>query len=92
MKELCPREDDPGWNFRDLSRKFRASRKFWEKPEVPAPKPEVPEKAGSSGKLQNFWETLKKGLFGFGLLDSDPNCSKFVGNLENKPWRGFLLG
>ena len=35
---------------------------------------------------------LTKNLFGYGCLDSDPNCSKLVGNLENKAWRGFLLG
>jgi hypothetical protein len=33
-----------------------------------------------------------KGLSGSGLLYSDPNCSKLVGDMENKAWKGFLLG
>jgi hypothetical protein len=57
-------------------------------------------RARTSGSSLNFRPTLEpellanliKRLFRSCLLDFDPNCSKLVGNLENKPWRGFLLG
>ena len=59
-------------------------REFRQKSEVPT--------VGSSDPSRDFRHTWQKILFGSGLLYYDPNCSKLVGNLENKAWRGFLLG
>ena len=56
----------------------------------------VPTQVGTSNPSRDFrldfWHTWQKILFGSGLLDSNPNCSKLMENLENKAWRGFLLG
>ena len=56
----------------------------------------VPTRVGTSDTSWDFRldfrHTWQKILFGSGLLDSDLNCSKLMGNLENKAWRGFLLG
>ena len=51
----------------------------------------VPIKVGSFD-CRELQHTRQKIMFGSGLLDSDPNCSKLAGNLKNKAWRGFLLG
>jgi len=58
-------------------------------PRKDAPLPEVPTQVGRRSELP---ADLIKTQFGSGLLDSDPNYSKLVGNLKNKSWRGFLLG
>ena len=57
----------------------------------------VPTKVGSSNCREfrpksGLPTYLKKIMFGSGLLNSDPNCSKLMENLENKGSRGFLLG
>ena len=82
-EEICPGV----WGYpyvrsSDKSRKFRLSG--------------VPTRVGTSDTSRDFRldfrHTWQKILFGSGLLDSDPNCSKLVGNLENKACRGFLPG
>ena len=56
----------------------------------------VPTQVGTSDPSRDFrldfWHTWHKILFGSGLLDSDPNYSKLMGNFKNKSWRGFLIG
>jgi hypothetical protein len=81
MKKLCPRKDAPFSGFL--------------------------AQAGTSGphpsqnfRLLNFRPSLEpelstnliKRAIRVWLFYSDPNYSKLVENLENKPWRDFLLG
>jgi hypothetical protein len=83
MKELCPRKDTP---LLGLPAQAGTS--------GPHPSQNFRLKLKLSTRIRagTFSKPNKKGLFGYGLLDSDLNYSKLVENLKNKPWRGFLLG
>ena len=96
-REFRPKSGLPTVESSDMCRDFREAwrnlfgclglslrREFRQKSEVPT--------VGSSNPSRDFRHTWQKILYGFGLLDSDPNCSKLVENLENKAWRGFLPG
>jgi len=95
MKELCPRKDAPLSGVPTQVGTFDCRVGTFVKPKETCLVSGVIPTLGVSIKFGSFDcrefrpksglpTDLIKTLFGSGLLDSDPNCSKLIENLKNK--------